>query len=142
MDVTRLSGKPVLLFDGECGLCQALMRFLLKRDTHRKLAVAPLQGEVGQALLRRVGLPTTEFDSLVFFPDYSRNEFVLRTEGVVAVLQLLPSGWARCGRILGGLPVGIRDAGYRVVAKFRHALFGDATADGLSDPAIADRVLP
>lgn len=141
MDLARLSDRPVLLFDGECGLCQGLTRFLLRRDLEKKLQVAPLQGETGQMLLGRVGLPTQDFDSLVYFPDSARDEYLLRTDAVVRVAQLLPPAWARMGKVLGWIPVGLRDGGYRLVARFRHRVFGDPTPDGLSDLAFADRVL-
>lgn len=136
------SASPLLLFDGECGLCQALMRFVLRRDRNGRIKVAALQGVTGQALLRRAGLPTEDFDSLVFFPEVAGNEVLLRTDGVAAVLRELPGGWKTVGRILGALPPGFRDGGYRIIAKSRRKMFGEPRPDGLSDPAWADRVLP
>jgi len=134
--------KPVLLFDGECGLCQAVVRFILKRDPQRVIRVTPLQGETGQAMLRRVGLPTDDFDSLVFFPGAGKDAYLLRTDGVVAVLRRLPGPWRPLGAMLGVLPRGLRDAGYQVVARTRHRLFGDPLPDGLDRPEWAERILP
>ena len=132
----------MLLFDGECGLCQATVRLVLRRDARRRIRVAPLQGETGQALLRRVGLPTEDFDSLVFFPDMKANVFQLRTDGVVGVLVALSRGWARVGRVIGWIPLSIRDTGYQWVARVRYRLFGDAQPGVLDRPEWADRVLP
>ena len=77
----------LLLFDGECGLCNAVVRFLLRRDVAGRLRFARLQGEVGQATLRRLGLPTEDFDSLVFLPDAGGDVVRLRTDGVAAVFR-------------------------------------------------------
>lgn len=135
------SASPLLLFDGECGLCQALMRFVLRRDRNGRIKVATLQGGTGQTLLRRAGLPTEDFDSLVFFPEVARNRILLRTDGVVAVLRELPGGWQTVGRMLGALPPRFRDGSYRIIAKSRRRIFGDPRPDGLNDPAWADRIL-
>jgi predicted DCC family thiol-disulfide oxidoreductase YuxK len=140
MESSLPTDSPLLLFDGECGLCQALVRFALRRDSRGTLRVAPLQGVAGQAMLRRAGLPMEDFDSLVFFPDAARSESLLRTDGVVAVLRLVP-GWGWAGSVLRALPRGWRDASYRLVARMRHRVIGPPRPDGLSDPRIAGRVL-
>jgi|SaaInlLV_10m_DNA_1039704.scaffolds.fasta_scaffold30094_3 predicted DCC family thiol-disulfide oxidoreductase YuxK len=133
---------PVLLFDGECGLCQALMGFVLRRDRSGRIKVAALQGKAGQTLLQRAELPTEDFDSLVFFPEVSRNDVLLRTDGVVAVFSEISGGWRKVGRFLGIFPRGFRDGGYRVIAKSRRRIFGNPRPKGLSDAAWADRILP
>ena len=45
---------PVLFFDGECGLCQRLVRGLLKLDQRGGLRLAPLQGPTAQDWLPRL----------------------------------------------------------------------------------------
>ena len=64
--------RPVLLYDGECGLCNRLVRLLLRSDRAGRLNYAPLQSEPAQAYLRAQGLPVTDFDSLVFVPDWNQ----------------------------------------------------------------------
>lgn len=62
----RTAQRPVLLFDGACGLCTTVVRFLIREDAGGGLRFATLQGIYGQSALRRCGLPTTTFDSLVY----------------------------------------------------------------------------
>ena len=117
---------PVLLFDGECGLCQRVVRLLLRYDRRGVLHFAPLQGPAAQNYLRLHGLPVADFDSLVFVPDWSqreRREFLLRTDGIVAALRQI-GGWARWGAAMAILPASWRDAGYKLIARFRYRLFG------------------
>lgn len=116
--------EPVLLFDGECGLCNTLARFLLRRDRARRLRFAALQGNHGQAALRRLGLPTRDFDSLVFLPRGEAGPGLLRTEGALAAMSALGGGWARLARCLRRVPAGLRDGVYRLVARTRYAIFG------------------
>lgn len=66
----RDARQPVLLYDGECGLCNAVVRFLIAEDSTARLRFAPLQSEPAQAYLRAQGLPTEDFDSIVFVPDW------------------------------------------------------------------------
>jgi predicted DCC family thiol-disulfide oxidoreductase YuxK len=119
---------PVLLFDGECGLCHRIVRMLLRWDGAGRVRYAPLQGPAAQAYLRAVGLPTEDFDSLVFVPDWSRRDgagFLRRTDGVIAALRAV-GGLARgLAGVLAVFPLAWRDAGYRMVARWRYRIFGE-----------------
>lgn len=119
---------PVLFFDGDCGLCNRLVRLLLRLDRADRLRFAPLQGPAAQTYLRRHGLPTVDFDTLIFVPDWSRQdrpEFQVRTSGVIAALRTVGGGAARfLATVLAIFPAAIRDTGYRVVARWRYRIFG------------------
>jgi predicted DCC family thiol-disulfide oxidoreductase YuxK len=132
---------PVLLYDGECGLCRATVRFLLRRDRPGVLRYAALQGRFAQATLRRLGLPTEDFDSLVFLPVADGAVYWLRTEGVLAVLRTLGGFWAMLARIGGRVPPAWRDAAYRVVARWRHRLTGHGGPAPENEPAAAGRFI-
>ena len=133
---------PVLLFDGECGLCNRVVRLLLRLDRRGVLKFAPLQGPAAQAFLRTHGLPTQDFSTLVFVPDWTRRaeqQFLLRTDGVIAALRV-------CGRnglagLLGIMPRGLRDAGYKCVARTRYKLFGPWKTCPLPRPEWTKRFL-
>jgi predicted DCC family thiol-disulfide oxidoreductase YuxK len=117
---------PVLLYDGECGLCNRTVRFLLRLDRRGALRFAPLQGPHAQAYLRTQGLPTDDFNSLVFVPDWERRDrpdFMLRTDGVIGALRAV-GGLGTALAWLRILPRGLRDAGYRWVARTRYKIWG------------------
>ena len=122
------AGGPVLLFDGECGLCQRIVRLLLRFDRGACLRFAALQSPVGQMYLRTHRLPAADFDSLVFVPDWSRREqpeYLLRTAGAVAALRATGGRGARVlAWLLAALPERLRDAAYRGVARSRHWFLG------------------
>lgn len=125
---------PVLLFDGECGLCNRIVRRLLALDREGKLRFAPLQGPAAQAYLRAKGLPTVDFSTLVFVPDWPAHVAapLLRTDGVIAALRAVGRpGWAGT---LAGLPRFLRDAGYKIVARTRYAIVGPWRACPLPRP--------
>jgi len=135
---------PVLLFDGECGLCNRIVRLLLRLDRGERLRFARLQGDAGQAYLRAHGLPAADFDSLVFVPDWSRREqqdFRLRTDGVIAALRECGGPGRMLAAVLALLPAAWRDAGYRLVARWRYRIFGAWRPRPLARPEWRERFL-
>lgn len=142
-DAGQKFSRPVLLFDGECGLCNWCVRRLLATDPAGRLHYAPLQGEPAQAYLRAQGLPTTDFDSLVFVRDWERpgdHAPLLRTDGALAAAAEVGGIW-RLITWLRVLPGGLRDPCYKLVARFRYTLFGEYRPSPLPDPAWAKRFL-
>ncbi len=120
----RSGRQAVLLYDGECGLCNAVTRFLAREDTTGVLRFAPLQGRFAQEALKRCGLPRENFDSLVFLPDADGEIYRLRTAGALEVFDALGGIWRPVGRAARLVPGPIRDLAYRLVARLRYRLFG------------------
>jgi predicted DCC family thiol-disulfide oxidoreductase YuxK len=136
--------NPVLLFDGECGLCNRVVRALLRLDRRARLRFAPLQGPAAQAFLRAHGLPTGDFDSFVYVPDWKGEgsaDFLLRTDALVAVLRACGGPCRMPAAALRLVPAGIRNAAYRLVARWRYRLFGAWRPRPLPRPEWAARFL-
>jgi predicted DCC family thiol-disulfide oxidoreductase YuxK len=140
----RFSSGPVLLFDGECGLCNRIVRILLRIDRGGRLRFSPLQGPAAQGFLRANGLPTEDFDSLVFVPEWGRREgnvFLLRTDGVIGALRALGGAARILAGVLAVFPSVWRDAGYRWVARYRYRIFGEWQTRALVRPEWGARFL-
>jgi predicted DCC family thiol-disulfide oxidoreductase YuxK len=134
---------PVLLYDGECSLCNAVVRFLLRHDPRGRLHFAPLQSAPAQAYLRSQGLPTADFGSLVFVPDWDGQvpgAYLLRTSGALAAFAELGGAW-RAAAWLRVIPAFLRDPFYKLVSKTRYALFGAYKPRPLADPSWEKRFL-
>jgi predicted DCC family thiol-disulfide oxidoreductase YuxK len=140
METSRV---PVLLYDGECGLCNALMRFMLKNDRRGVLRFAPLQGNTGQVFLRNRGLNTQDFDSLVFIDDLTRADtpFFMRTTGALKAFAEMGGAWSRLSRVLLLVPAGVRDVVYKLVARSRYRIFGRYRPTPLPKADWARRIL-
>jgi predicted DCC family thiol-disulfide oxidoreductase YuxK len=135
--------KPVLLYDGECGLCNALVRFMLKHDRRGVLMFAPLQGVTGQAFLRAKALATADFDSIVFIEDADRADsaYLRRTPGALRAVAEMGGGWRRLARVLAIVPESWSNVLYNGVARTRYRLFGRYRPSPLPDPEWAKRIL-
>jgi predicted DCC family thiol-disulfide oxidoreductase YuxK len=134
---------PVLLYDGECGLCNGVVRFILRHDPVGRIHFAPLQSPPAQEYLKSEGLPTADFGSLVFVPDWGspvRGAYLLRTTGALAALSELGGAW-RIASWLRLLPAFVRDPFYAVVSRSRYAIFGKYRPAPLPDPEWEKRFL-
>jgi len=116
-------GRHIVLYDGECGLCDRTVQCLLDADHAGVLFYAPLQGPTAAGLIERLGVPR-DLDSLLFVRDAGGQEekLLVRSSGVLAICEVVGGGW----RLLSWLrvvPRPLRDAVYEFVAKRRRIWF-------------------
>ncbi|MEP6589726.1 MAG: DCC1-like thiol-disulfide oxidoreductase family protein [Gemmatimonadota bacterium] len=128
--------RPILFFDGGCGLCDGSVRWCLRHDRHRRLAYAPLQGSTyADRFPGRVGSPR---ETVVLTEE---GRVLTESEGVLRVLELIGGPWT-CLASLGRLaPRPWRDAAYRLVARHRKEWFGGVEQCRLGESAGDDRLL-
>ena len=134
----------MLLFDGECGLCHACVRLLLRADREGALRYAPLQGAAAQAFLREQGLRTEDFDTLIFVPDWAGRatlgRYLVRTDAVLAACATA-GGWIGALAELRVVPRGWRDSAYKIVARLRYRILGKYRPRPFAQPEWAERFL-
>lgn len=131
--------QHLIFFDGQCGLCDRAVQFVLKADKSRIFAFAPLQGETAKKMLQ--GIPM-DLDSVILIENFQTAEArtFVRSKAVFRTCWLLGG----CYKLVGWkyvLPAWFFDWGYRIVAANRHRLF-KPVACVLPDPAQKDRFLP
>lgn len=130
--------RPIVLYDGACGLCHRTVRFLLRHERDHELRFAPLQGPTAAEL--RVRFPTIPHAlSTVVLVD--RDRVRLRSKAVLHAAHHLRAPW-RWAYALRWLPAVVLDLGYRVVARVRFRLWGTADACALPAPDQRARFLP
>jgi predicted DCC family thiol-disulfide oxidoreductase YuxK len=112
--------KNIVLFDGICNLCNASVRFIIKRDRKDNFYFASLQGSAGQELLRKFNVEADQFNSFVLI---EKNKIFTRSEAVLRVLKILGRGWKFLHAFII-LPKFIRDGIYNLIAKNRYKWFG------------------
>jgi predicted DCC family thiol-disulfide oxidoreductase YuxK len=132
-----VEAHPVLFFDGVCNLCHGTVRFVLERDRAARIRFAPLQSEVGRALLVRHGLDADTLDTVVFLDAAGVH---LRSDASVAILRALGPPWSALA-VLGVLPRSVRDAGYDWIARNRYRWFGQKDTCPAPRPAWRERFL-
>jgi len=102
-----------------------LVSFLLRHDRHDQFWFAPLQSELAQTLLRRYGLDPNDYDTVVVLADYGQpaERALTRSQAALWVVSQLGGIW-RLLVIAKVIPVSLRDAIYKFIARRRYQVFG------------------
>lgn len=112
-------GRPIIFFDGVCGLCNWFVDWTLRIDRKDAFRFAPLQGETAKQML-----PPAEDDpekwSVIYVDEQGIHDestamfrIFSRMGGIYTLL-----GWGRF------LPSVLRDSAYRLIARNRYKWFG------------------
>jgi predicted DCC family thiol-disulfide oxidoreductase YuxK len=122
-----VGGAVTLVFyDGVCGLCDRLVRFLLGRDRRGRFRFAQLQGELARRELGPHGFDPADLDTVYVIAGWGTPDarVLQRSRAVLYALTQLGGPWmllATAGRVI---PTAVADVAYRVVARTRYRIFG------------------
>lgn len=123
-----------MLFDGECGLCNGFVDFLLARDRDHRLRFGALQGETGARWAAQVN----GGDSVIVVDG---DHVYLRSTGALVALARLGGLW-RAAAMLRFVPPPLRDLVYAIVARNRYRWFGKRASCRVPTPAERMRFVP
>ncbi|MEE2750736.1 MAG: DCC1-like thiol-disulfide oxidoreductase family protein [Myxococcota bacterium] len=129
--------QRLLLYDGECGLCDRFVQWVLEQDEAGLFHFAPLQGETATRLRENLEIP----DGLDTAVLVESGVVHLRSGAVLRVLGALSAPWSWFS-LLRVFPRFLTDPMYRVVARIRHRLLGGRDSCRLSGVGESGRFLP
>lgn len=129
--------RPLMLFDGVCGLCNWFVDFILRRDHSGLFQFAPLQGETARQVLGAEETANLKTVVVVY-----RGQEYRYSSAIVQILWLLGGIWSIAGTCLWLIPRPLRDFGYRYVATRRYRWFGHRETCRMPTPAERARLLP
>ena len=111
---------PLIVFDGDCVLCSANARFVLRHDRRGAFRLTTAQGPLGQALYRHFGLSTCDYETMLVLEE---GRLLTDSEAALAIARGLGWPWRAAGAFRL-VPRSLRDGVYRLVARNRFRLFG------------------
>jgi predicted DCC family thiol-disulfide oxidoreductase YuxK len=117
---TVADAPDLVFYDGACGLCHRLVRFVLNRDPTGRFRYAPLGGTTFERLVppgARDPLP----DSVVVRTADGR--MLVRSAAIIQIGERLGDPWRTLVAVVGLLPHWLLDAGYDAIARIRSRLF-------------------
>lgn len=135
--------NPILLYDGVCGLCNRLVRFVLKHDSQDRFRFAALQSDFAAMVLKRHGANPQDLDTMyvVLDPALPGERLKSRSDAAVFALHELGGFWRILAAVLGVLPGWLRDWGYNLIARNRYRIFGRYDSCPLPDPRYRHKFL-
>jgi len=117
----NLESKKTVFYDGSCGMCLKSIQFLMDADHSGVLYYAPLQGETAKAHLPDELIQEGCLSTLVY--RQGDGSLFLRSEAIATLLIDLGGFHRILGKLIKIVPLGIREAIYRWVARHRKKLF-------------------
>jgi predicted DCC family thiol-disulfide oxidoreductase YuxK len=142
------SGPGLLvIFDGHCGLCNRLVRWLLRRDRPNRLRFASSDSDKVAGLLARHGFygsnSATGPETILVVRDHEgpAEQLLVRSDAVVELLGELPRPWPAAGAALKLIPRPLRDLGYRLVARWRYHIWRRLETCPMPTPEERERFL-
>ncbi len=108
-----------ILFDDNCNLCKASVRFLAKHDKKNRLSYVPLNSQESRYALKNVGVNFVQKNTVYFIYN---NKAYIKSTAVLKALSLL-SFPLNILSVFLIVPRVIRDYFYNVIARNRTRLY-------------------
>jgi predicted DCC family thiol-disulfide oxidoreductase YuxK len=131
----NFSNLRIVLYDGECALCNRTVSFLIKADRNQKLKFAPLGGVTAKIL--NINEFADGEASVVF---YNNEKVHYKSTAILYIILELPLPW-KLFYVFKIVPTFIRDYCYKVIGKNRYNWFGKAKSCIMNESKYKGRLL-
>lgn len=129
--------RPVLIFDGECNLCNRSVQFVIRHDRKERFLFAQLQSEFAQKIVNNLpGLYQLPDSFIILY----NGKCYFKTDAVILSGRLL-GGFFRLLAILRLIPRFLRDSVYDRIAANRYRWFGKRDRCMIPGPELMKRFL-
>lgn len=115
-------GRIIVVFDTDCVLCSAWVRFLLRHERTSDIRFASTRKPIGKALAEAQGLTANNLD--LTYLVIRDGKALTKSTASLALLAELRAPW-RWLALLGVVPRPLRDRIYDLVARNRLRWFGE-----------------
>lgn len=111
--------KHIVFFDGDCGVCNFWVQWILERDKKNRFMFASLQSDFGQKFLSERGLNTKVFNTMYL---WKPNRYYLEKSRAVLKIADLLGGIYKLSAIGKIIPKFLSDKVYDKVSENRMKL--------------------
>ena len=128
----------IVLFDGVCNLCNAVVRFVIERDPRGRFQFATLTSATAARTLSSTAGGTAPLADSIVLVDEGR--VFTKSDAALRLARNLTFPWPLFYGLIV-LPRGVRDRIYDFVARHRYSWFGRRDACMVPSPSIRARFL-
>lgn len=129
--------NPILLFDGECNLCNGSVQFVIERDKKGKVKFCSIQSETGEKLMSKHNIPNNYLASIILIEN---NKIYYKSTAALRLSKHMDSLWPSLFAFII-IPAFIRNWVYDFIAKNRYKWFGKTETCWIMTPELKDRFL-
>lgn len=137
MDRNTGQSKKIILFDGVCNLCNGAVTFIIKRDKDDLFRYAALQSKVGEELIGKNVIDTSNPESMVLIDD---GRCYTKSSAALKIARHLSGGYPLLYGLMV-LPAVIRDWMYDQIAQNRYRWFGKRESCMVPTPELKAKFL-
>jgi len=130
--------ERIVLYDGVCGFCNSVVRWLARVDRAEAFRFAPLQGDTAAQLRREHPEIPDRLDTFVYV---EAGRVHLRSRAFAHAARHLPWPW-RLGKVVRFIPRPLADLVYSWLARVRYRLFGKYDTCPIPPANLRARFLP
>lgn len=116
--------KDIVIFDGECNLCNGVVGWLLKFAPPSIFEFVAFQSPKGQNLLRLYNRDTKSLDTVILIDSQGLHT---HSDGFLRIVSNIPK-WQRVAALLAFIPRLLRDFVYKTASRYRVRWFGTASS--------------
>lgn len=129
--------RPIMVFDGYCGLCSGFIDFIFRHDKKGELRFLPAQSDLGEALYAHYGLKAGDYDTVLLIMD---GRLYVKMDASLQIIGLMGWPWKaiEIGRLL---PKFVANPLYDLIARNRISWFGAREICRLPSPQEKGRFL-
>ena len=113
--------KKIILFDGFCNLCDALVQFVIQHDHKDVFRFVALQSQLGQEIIKHIGIDSKNIDSIVL---YEPGVAYYYKSGAALEIAKGFGGLFHMGTVFRIVPSVARNWLYDYIAKNRYKWYG------------------
>ena len=110
----------LIIFDGICNLCNAIVQFIIKRDKNNTFKFAPYQSDIAREIAKKYNINYNKIDTIVLIES---NAFFIKSDAALRIFRKLNYPW-KVFYFFKFIPKFVRDRIYDIVANYRYNWFG------------------
>lgn len=121
----KVIGRDIIFFDGECVLCNDMVKKVIPADEDAHFLLGAQQSKTAREVLERHGVNVKDLSTVYVVRNCGtdKEDVLTHSSAVVYVLSKFRK-YSLLGKLLNLVPKFLRDVGYRFVATNRYRTFG------------------
>jgi len=129
----------IILFDGNCNLCDSTVSWIIKNDKKNKFHFASLQSDYGYKFLSGRKLNTSDFDTFILY--IPKVGFYTKSTAALKVISDISFIYKILATLMFIIPKFIRDSVYEKISENRYNWFGKKNACMIPSTEVLQRFL-